>query len=102
MASARRRTGSRTCPSTPTSCVLPPLSIRTPAPLTRARAPTQIAELLRRGWAARELEGLTGANLLRVLEGAERVAAQMRAEGVPPASEVWERRTDLPMRRGEF
>ena len=64
--------------------------------------PALIAELFSRGWNARDLAGLTGGNLLRVLEGAERVAAQMQREGVPPASEIYEKRPDLPIHGGEL
>ncbi|VDB91659.1 unnamed protein product [Peniophora sp. CBMAI 1063] len=67
-----------------------------------SKYPALIAELLSRGWSARDLAGLTGGNLLRVLEGAERVAAQMQREGVPPASEIYDKRPDLPMHGGEL
>jgi len=39
-----------------------------------SRYPNLIAELLRRGWSERDLEKLCGANVLRVMEAAERVA----------------------------
>jgi membrane dipeptidase len=57
----------------------------------------QIAELYSRGWTRLELAGLAGANLLRVFETAERVAREMRAEGVRPAFDIYEKRTDLPV-----
>ncbi|KAI0319593.1 renal dipeptidase family [Amylostereum chailletii] len=58
--------------------------------------PALFAELLSRGWSARDLSGLAGANVLRVMEGAESVAAQMAREGVEPAYEVYKKRLDLP------
>ena len=42
---------------------------------------------------------MTSNNLLRVFEGAERVARQMRAESVQPAYDLYEKRPDLPVRR---
>jgi membrane dipeptidase len=63
----------------------------------------QIEELYRRGWNKHELAGLTGANLLRVLEGAEKVAGDLQAEGASPAFDLYEKRTDLPVTlRSEF
>lgn len=44
--------------------------------------PALLAELARRGWSDGDLAKLTGGNLLRAMEGAERVAAAMKAE--PP------------------
>ncbi|HEX2762705.1 MAG TPA: dipeptidase [Allosphingosinicella sp.] len=44
--------------------------------------PALLAELARRGWSDAELAKLTGGNVLRALEGAERVAAAMK--GQPP------------------
>lgn len=67
-----------------------------------SKYPALISELFSRGWGARDLAGLTGGNLLRVLEGAERVAAQMQHEGVPPASEVYDKRPDLPIPKREL
>lgn len=55
----------------------------------------QIAELHSRGWDKSDLAGFTGANLLRVMRGAEDVARQMRLEGVRPGMERYEKRTDL-------
>jgi membrane dipeptidase len=59
----------------------------------------QIAELYSRGWTQAELAGLTSNNLLRVLEGAEQVAREMRAQGVEAAFDLYEKRSDLPVRR---
>lgn len=55
----------------------------------------QFAELIRRGWSGRELMGLSGENILRVLEGAERVADQMKKEGAKPSMAIDENRTDI-------
>ncbi len=43
--------------------------------------PALLAELARRGWSDGDLAKLTGGNVLRVMEGAERVAAGMKGEG---------------------
>ena len=42
--------------------------------------PALLAELARRGWSDADLAKLTGGNVLRVMEGAERVAAGMKGE----------------------
>ncbi|HEX9964635.1 MAG TPA: dipeptidase [Allosphingosinicella sp.] len=44
--------------------------------------PALFAELARRGWSDSDLAKLAGGNLLRAMEGAERVAAQLRSQ--PP------------------
>jgi membrane dipeptidase len=44
--------------------------------------PALLAELARRGWSDADLAKLAGGNVLRVMEGVERVAASMRGE--PP------------------
>lgn len=44
--------------------------------------PALLAELARRGWSDADLAKLTGENVLRALEGAERVAAEMK--NAPP------------------
>ena len=63
----------------------------------------QIAELYQRGWNKYELAGLTGANLLRVLKGAERVAMELQARGVSPVYQLYKKRTDIPApRHGEL
>ncbi|KAI0058039.1 hypothetical protein BV25DRAFT_1811576 [Artomyces pyxidatus] len=63
-----------------------------------SKYPALIAELYSRGWGKRELAGLTGANLLRVMDGAERVAAEMQKQGALPASEIYDKRPDLPIK----
>ena len=45
--------------------------------------PALIAELARRGWSDADLSKLAGANLLRAMEGAEKVAAHLRATELP-------------------
>ena len=47
-----------------------------------SRFPDLIAELFRRGWPPRDIEGAAGRNLLRVLRQAEQVSARLRR---PPA-----------------
>lgn len=49
-----------------------------------------------RGWNRFELAGLTGRNLLRIMQGVERVAADLKAHGTPPALDIYEKRSDLP------
>ncbi|KAI0374916.1 hypothetical protein BV20DRAFT_961140 [Pilatotrama ljubarskyi] len=60
-----------------------------------SKYPDLIAELYRRGWNAFDLAGLTGGNLLRVMEGAERVAWESQRLGVRPVMARYEKRTDL-------
>jgi len=58
--------------------------------------------LIRRGgWSQRDLAGLAGENLLRVLEGAEKVAYDMKKEGKKPSMMVYDKRNDLG-RGGEY
>ena len=44
------------------------------------RYPALLAELMRRGWSDADLTKLTGGNILRAMEGAEKVAADMAGE----------------------
>ncbi|EIN11969.1 hypothetical protein PUNSTDRAFT_50766 [Punctularia strigosozonata HHB-11173 SS5] len=60
-----------------------------------SKYPELIAELYSRGWTRRELAGLAGGNLIRVFEGAEKVASELRASGAKPAMEVYHKRQDL-------
>jgi len=46
--------------------------------------PALLAELMKRGWSDADIAGLAGGNVLRALEGAERVAASLR--GTPPTT----------------
>ncbi|KDQ53606.1 hypothetical protein JAAARDRAFT_39293 [Jaapia argillacea MUCL 33604] len=64
--------------------------------------PALFAELYTRGWTAIELSGLSGGNLLRVMDIAERVSAEMKKEGVEPAMDLYDKRDDLPMKRREL
>lgn len=57
-----------------------------------SKYPTLIAELYKRGWNKYALAGLTGANLLRVFEGAEQVAGELRAAGTPPVFDLYDKR----------
>ncbi|PPQ98387.1 hypothetical protein CVT24_004066 [Panaeolus cyanescens] len=61
-----------------------------------SKYPALIAELYQRGWNRYELAGLTGANLLRVMAGAERVAQEFRAANASPAYDIYKRRKDIP------
>ncbi|TFK74545.1 hypothetical protein BDN72DRAFT_833025 [Pluteus cervinus] len=66
-----------------------------------SKYPALIAELYKRGWTKYELAGLTGANLLRVFEGAERVAKELKAAGTQPAFDIYSKRPDLPVREDD-
>ncbi|KAJ3494192.1 hypothetical protein NLJ89_g10858 [Agrocybe chaxingu] len=61
-----------------------------------SKYPALIAELYRRGWTQYELAGLAGANLLRILSGAERVAHELQAARTPPVVDLYDQRTDIP------
>lgn len=50
--------------------------------------------MLSRGWTDSEVEGLLGGNILRILDGADRVRAEMAT--MPPSAAVLDARTDLP------
>ncbi|KAI0075372.1 hypothetical protein K474DRAFT_1664328 [Panus rudis PR-1116 ss-1] len=60
-----------------------------------SKYPALIAELYRRGWNRFELSGLTGRNLLRVLDGAERVARELQMDGAQPRWDIYDKREDL-------
>ncbi|KAH9946097.1 membrane dipeptidase-domain-containing protein [Epithele typhae] len=60
-----------------------------------SKYPNLIAELYSRGWTAYELAGLTGGNFLRVMAGAERVAAALQKANMPPITAVYDKRTDM-------
>ncbi len=65
---------------------------------TRSR---QIAELIRRGWTRYQIAQLAGGNILRVLEGAEGVAARLqRVHG--PSMAKYDKRHDLDGGWGGF
>ncbi|KIK68933.1 hypothetical protein GYMLUDRAFT_34948 [Collybiopsis luxurians FD-317 M1] len=61
-----------------------------------SKYPALVAELYHRGWTKYELAGLTGGNLLRVFEGAERVSKQLKAAGIQPVYDLYDKRTDIP------
>jgi len=61
-----------------------------------SKYPALIAELYRRGWNKYELAGLTGANFLRVFQGAEKVAEELQAAHTPPVFDLYNKRTDIP------
>jgi len=44
-----------------------------------SKFPDLLAELLKRGWSEQDVRKVAGLNALRVLRGAERVAAELRA-----------------------
>jgi len=63
--------------------------------------PTLFAELYKRGWSRSELVGLAGGNLLRVFEGAERVAEYLQSIHTAPVMDLYDKRPDLPRRWDE-
>ncbi|KAF8348181.1 membrane dipeptidase-domain-containing protein [Amanita rubescens] len=58
--------------------------------------PALIAKLYERGWNKYELAGLTGANILRVLQTAEDVAKELQDAHTEPIYDLYDERTDLP------
>ncbi|KAM5531048.1 hypothetical protein V8D89_015268 [Ganoderma adspersum] len=60
-----------------------------------SKYPALVAELYKRGWNTFELAGLTGGNLLRIMEAAERVAAGLQRSGMEPVMARYETREDL-------
>ena len=42
--------------------------------------PALIAELIKRGWEDKEIEALAGGNVLRIMEGVERVAEELKGK----------------------
>jgi len=67
-----------------------------------SKYPALIAELYRRGWNKIELSGLTGANLLRVYEGAERVSKELRSSGATYVMNLYDKRPDLPVKLPKY
>ncbi|KAJ4483684.1 membrane dipeptidase-domain-containing protein [Lentinula aciculospora] len=61
-----------------------------------SKYPALIAELYSRGWKKYELAGLTGGNLLRIFEGAEKISREMKVAGVQPIYDLYDKRTDIP------
>jgi membrane dipeptidase len=64
-----------------------------------SKYPDLFAELYKRGWNEFELSGLAGANFIRVFEGVERVARELRVETA--AMDLYSKRKDLPVHRDE-
>ena len=62
----------------------------------------KIAELYRRGWDREDLAGLTGGNLLRVMESAEAVARKLQLAGTLPVYDLYKERKDIPRPQGEL
>ncbi|KAG8986778.1 hypothetical protein FRB94_002432 [Tulasnella sp. JGI-2019a] len=60
-----------------------------------SKYPNLFAELYRRGWKTKDLEGLAGGNVLRVYKGAERVSKAIQARGVAPYADIYRARKDL-------
>ncbi|KAF8315012.1 hypothetical protein DL93DRAFT_2079668 [Clavulina sp. PMI_390] len=58
-----------------------------------SKYPKLFAELYSRGWSERDLAGLAGENLLRVMEGVEAAAYKLRNE--PRSEAVYSKRSDL-------
>ncbi|KAF5345322.1 hypothetical protein D9758_008491 [Tetrapyrgos nigripes] len=63
-----------------------------------SKYPALVAELYRRGWNKYELAGLTGGNLLRVFEEVEEVSRKLKAEGMLPIFDLYDKRPDLPVK----
>ncbi|KAL8283204.1 hypothetical protein RQP46_005982 [Phenoliferia psychrophenolica] len=61
-----------------------------------SKYPALIAELIARGWTDSEIAGLTGGNILRIIEKVEAVAYKLRHE--PPVTDIFDGRTDMQRR----
>jgi len=64
-----------------------------------SKYPQLFAELYKRGWSRHDLAGLSGGNLLRVMEGAEVAARKLQQEGAQPAYDIYKKRTDIGKKR---
>ncbi|GAA5889053.1 hypothetical protein JCM5296_007151 [Sporobolomyces johnsonii] len=60
--------------------------------------PRLIAELIRRGWTDKEILGVAGGNLLRILDKVEATSRRLRR--LPPSTGIFEGRDDLTKRDG--
>lgn len=54
--------------------------------------------MLMRGWSDDEVKDLMGRNLMRIMDEADAVAAELQGE--TPSAAIWEKRTDLPAQWG--
>lgn len=63
-----------------------------------SKYPNLITEMLKRNWTDNEVKDLMGRNLMRVLDEADAVAAELRDEKASAA--IWEKRKDLPAQWG--
>lgn len=59
-----------------------------------SKYPYLFAELIRRGWTKHEIGGLAGGNILRVLHGAEEVAAKLKKKQGPNMT-IYSKRRDV-------
>lgn len=57
-----------------------------------SKYPHLIAELIKRGWTRYQVGQLAGGNILRVLEGAEQVAARLQRKSGPSMAKYSKRR----------
>ena len=83
----------------PQSTLSFPLALADPLTPHSTRLPlaySQIAEFVRRGWTDVEIEGLMGGNILRVMDEVQAIGTKLRAGGLAPSREIYEKRTDLP------
>jgi membrane dipeptidase len=53
-----------------------------------------VAELLLRGWTSKDVQGLIGGNLMRVLDKVDAVSAKLQRT-TAPATDVYSKRKDL-------
>jgi len=61
--------------------------------------PHLVAGMIARGWSDAEIIGLIGGNLMRVMDGVDRVAKEMAEAGMKPSPAILEDRLDLPMEK---
>ncbi|KAF8609812.1 hypothetical protein BDV93DRAFT_518572 [Ceratobasidium sp. AG-I] len=58
-----------------------------------SKYPALFAELLRRGWSRKDLEGLSGKNFLRVFQSVERISSRMK--GIPASMVLYDKRVEM-------
>ncbi len=100
MEQKRRRRGWKTCQSIQLWYVH--ISPLLPSHNLSCELRHKIAELYRRGWDRDDLAGLTGGNLLRVMESAEEVARKLQLAGTLPVYDLYKERKDIPRPQGEL
>jgi membrane dipeptidase len=63
-----------------------------------SKYPVLMAELLERGWSDEEMKGVSGGNLMRIMDEVDAVSERLMGRRAPSTA-IWEKRTDLPATR---